>query len=419
MAATISAKAIAWYEELADRSLDPSVDAHLAILYGEAGERACVAKMTAGWETRGGMLAALAPIVNTAYLGTAGDGRGRRAGRARGCAARRAGLPIDWPWPGPAAGRRRRAAGGARRALEARGRRLLVRARSSRLANLALVGVGAAALIAGGVAGRRGRPGRRARAAAAAVADGARRGRGDSRWGGRRPGDRGPPVSVERGAARGSTSIIRCSTCSRGRSCTCPVLLAGAPPPPAPRGTRVSRCASARVVRGGARSLVLVAVATIAAGALLTTLLTLAGTWLGVTSHWSEWFDEELASATPARFWSTRWGPWCLAPSSRKSSFVDLFATLRAPCGRPRPSCSAGRSSEWPRLRCGGRSGRRVQRHAVGVGLREDSILPGMAAHAVANLLVTLTVLRPAALTGGRAPGRSGARAGPRASKRV
>ena len=37
-------QAIAWYEELAERSVDPSVDVHLAILYGEAGD-------TAAWKS--------------------------------------------------------------------------------------------------------------------------------------------------------------------------------------------------------------------------------------------------------------------------------------------------------------------------------------------------------------------------------
>src|SRR5262245_66549860 len=46
-------QAIAWYEELADRSLEPSVDAHLAILYGEAGERDRVAKASARRESGG------------------------------------------------------------------------------------------------------------------------------------------------------------------------------------------------------------------------------------------------------------------------------------------------------------------------------------------------------------------------------
>ena len=124
-------QAIAWYEELADRSLDPSVDAHLAILYGEAGERARVEKMTAGWEARGGMLAVLAPIVNTAYLGTAEtDEDAERGGLAEvlpeGWFADR--LALAWATRvGDAALREE-----ARRALDARGRQLLVRARVSR-----------------------------------------------------------------------------------------------------------------------------------------------------------------------------------------------------------------------------------------------------------------------------------------------
>jgi hypothetical protein len=92
-------QAIAWYEELADRSLDPEVDAHLAILYGEAGERARVERMTAGWPARAGALAVLAPIVNTAYLGRRRPTRMPSGGWRRPCP--RAGLPIEWPWRGP------------------------------------------------------------------------------------------------------------------------------------------------------------------------------------------------------------------------------------------------------------------------------------------------------------------------------
>ena len=105
-----------------------------------------------------------------------------------------------------------------------------------------------------------------------------------------------------------------------------------------------------RVVPGGARHLALVALALVAGGALVTTLLTLAGHWLGLTSHWSEWFDEELAFGDATAILANAVGSVVLAPVFEEVVFRGiLFATLRErPAGRPRPSRSAGPSSGWP-----------------------------------------------------------------------
>ena len=388
-------QAIAWYEELADRSLDPSVDAHLAILYGEAGERGKVKTMTAGWEARGGMLAALAPIVNTAYLGTEEtDEDAERAGLAEvlpgGWFADR--LTLAW------ATRVGDAALGeeARHALDARGRQLLVRARILALANLVLVGVGIAALIA---VWRR-----RRRADALAVG----RAPLPPPW----PAGLGVAVVI-RGGAGGAVVIVALLFLSGAVGpwfdldhpvldmltwplMYVPLLLLARRHLLRPAGIGFRDALGLRVVPGGGRHLVRMALAIIAAGAFLTTLLTLAGSWLGVTSHWSEWFDEELAFGDATAILANVAGSVVLAPLFEEVVFRGiLFATLRSAL---RPATAIALSGAIFGVA-----------HGYGVvgfldvafsGMlwawafeKTGSILPGMVAHAVTNLVVTVTVL--------------------------
>src|SRR5262249_26211631 len=139
-------KAIEWFEELSERSLEPSVDVNLAILYGEAGDRQRVEKLTAAWERRGPPLSVLAPIVTTAYVGKGEtDEPAERAGLddalLQGWFADR--LALAWATRVGDAPLREEAS----RALQARGRQLLARVRALAALNLALVVAGAAALI--------------------------------------------------------------------------------------------------------------------------------------------------------------------------------------------------------------------------------------------------------------------------------
>ena len=113
-------------------------------------------KLTAAWAGRGGMLAVLAPIINTAYLGTVDtDEDAERAGL--GSRWRTDGSRTVSPWRGPSGWvtprcRRRRAA-----SLQTRARALLTRARVLAVMNVALMAAGVLALVA--IWRRRRRPG--------------------------------------------------------------------------------------------------------------------------------------------------------------------------------------------------------------------------------------------------------------------
>jgi hypothetical protein len=64
------AEGIRWYEELADVSVDPTVDLHLAVLEGEAGRLDRVRRRAAEWALRPEPLPAFGRLVVAAYLGS-------------------------------------------------------------------------------------------------------------------------------------------------------------------------------------------------------------------------------------------------------------------------------------------------------------------------------------------------------------
>jgi hypothetical protein len=137
-------QAIAWYEELAERSDNPRVEAHLAILYGEAGDTTHVEELTSAW-TGGGMLAVLAPVLRTAYLGAVEtDEDAERAGL-------RESLPDGWfgdrlalAWATRVGDDSLRTE--ASRSLHASAQALLGRARALAAMNLGLIAAGLVAL---------------------------------------------------------------------------------------------------------------------------------------------------------------------------------------------------------------------------------------------------------------------------------
>ncbi|MBM4438986.1 MAG: CPBP family intramembrane metalloprotease [Candidatus Rokubacteria bacterium] len=65
------AQAIGWYEELAERVSDPSVELQLAVLEGEAGRLPRLREKLEGWEVRPEPYPAMAVAIASAYLGTA------------------------------------------------------------------------------------------------------------------------------------------------------------------------------------------------------------------------------------------------------------------------------------------------------------------------------------------------------------
>ncbi len=63
------AEGIRWFEELADQTLEPAVDLHLAILEAEAGRREGVRRRVREWEQRDEPFPTLASLMAAAYLG--------------------------------------------------------------------------------------------------------------------------------------------------------------------------------------------------------------------------------------------------------------------------------------------------------------------------------------------------------------
>jgi membrane protease YdiL (CAAX protease family) len=388
-------QAIAWYEELAQRSLDPSVDAHLAILYGEAGDLAKVEQMTGEWESRGGTLAALAPIVDTAYLGRGPtDVDAERAGLTdalpEGWFADRLALTWAKRVGEPALHEEARAA------LEARARALLTRARLLAGGNLVLVGAGLAAL----------------------AALWARRRRGDTRAVGHAPLP--PPWAARTGVAvlirggAGAALVVVGLIFLSGvvgpwldlehplldtltwPLMYVPVLLLARRHLLGPAGMGFSQAFGLRVVRGGVRRLLLVSLGLVAAGALVTTALTSAGAWFALTSHWSEWFDPELAFGDTTAIVASAVGSVLLAPLFEEVVFRGiLFATLRR-LWRTGPAVGVSGAIFGVA-------------HGYGVlgfldvalaGMlwawafeRTGSVWPGIVAHAVTNLVVSVSIL--------------------------
>ena len=63
------AQAITWYEELARHARDPGVELHLAILEGEANRRERLREKLEAWEVRPDPYPAMAAVIGVAYLG--------------------------------------------------------------------------------------------------------------------------------------------------------------------------------------------------------------------------------------------------------------------------------------------------------------------------------------------------------------
>jgi CAAX protease family protein len=388
-------QAIAWYEELAERSDDPMVNAHLAILYGEAGETDRVEKLTAAWTAGGGMLALLAPIIHTAYLaGADADEDAERAGLRESLADGwfRDRLALAWATRvGDTAVRAE-----AIHSLETSARALLGRARALAVMNVTLVGAGVVALAA--IWRRRRRPGALTVGRAALPPP----------W----PGKLGVVVLIRGGA--GAALIIVVLLFMSGlfgswfdldhpmlEAITWPLMYV-----PllvlvqrfllAPAGIGFSDALGFRVVPGAGQRVAMIGVALVAAGALFTSLITLGGSRLHLTSHWSEWFDEELAFGDTLAVVASLAGAVVFAPLFEEIVFRGiLFATLRRGMGARLAIVTSGV----------------VFAFAHGYGAlgfvdvlwsgalwawafeRTGSVLPGMMAHALTNLMVSVTVL--------------------------
>jgi uncharacterized protein len=146
----------------------------------------------------------------------------------------------------------------------------------------------------------------------------------------------------------------------------------------------------------GARRLVLVVLTLLALGQVGEGLLDIGGRWLGFTAHWTEWFDRDLVWGSRAVVGMTIFDTVVLTPIFEEIVFRGLlFATLRRRFGVAGAALLSAAIFAIA--------------HGYGVlgfgavfwsGLlwawayeRTGSLLPSMAAHAVDNLMATLSVI--------------------------
>ncbi|MBI4255827.1 MAG: CPBP family intramembrane metalloprotease [Candidatus Rokubacteria bacterium] len=317
---------IRWFEEVADVSLDPEVDLRLAILEGEAGRLDRVRRRAAGLELPSRGSPALGALLGVAYLGvTAGEDE-RRA--LREVLEERRGddwfsdrLALRWAARTDDA----KLADQAREALDARGDRLLWRLRVLSVVALALLGAGAAALV---VVARRGAGGPLGAAAFPPP------------WRGREG-----VVVLVRGGAAGAVFLVALFVAFGGageRPWAKLVLAAGTTlafvPALAlarvrllqPAGLGFRNALGLGLPPGGARRLLLVVLALLAASQLGELGLSLAARALELSSHWTEWFDRDLAWGPRGLVGLTVFDTVVLTPILEEGVFRGLlFATLR------------------------------------------------------------------------------------------
>ena len=319
-------EAIRWYEELADASFDPAVDLHLAILEGEVGRLDSVQRRTDEWDHRPDPLPGLARLVAAAYLGDKLDTpEGTAFDEALGeaepgwfrdrIAARIASRTGDGELLGAVTA-----------AQIARSTQRLLRMRPMIAIELALLGAGLLALIR--LAWRRGALAR----VSAALLPPPWRG-----WEG--------VVVLVRGGALGVIALgtlylysvvgperpfTRVMLGTATNLAFVPVLVLAYRRLLRPSGLRFGESFGLVPVAGGWRSLFLVFLALLAVGQLGEGVMDVAGRWLGLSAHWTEWFDRELVWGAPVVVGVTLLDTVVLTPVFEEIVFRGLlFATLR------------------------------------------------------------------------------------------
>jgi membrane protease YdiL (CAAX protease family) len=322
------AQAITWYEELARESMQPEVDFRLAMLTAEAGDIAAVRNTVATWPGRGPPFDAYASLLTAAYL----DEAVAPATEALRPLADTA--PAGWFRTRLAERLAMRAADAAwldsvRASTAPRLSRLLRRVRVMTIIELALLAGGAAALVL-----------LYTRGSAGAVVAGAEV---PPRWS---LAD-GLTVLLRGGAAGALVAVGLLSISSWSadsawmEALSVPlmnlpiILLAGRrlTPPPAPPLT-----ASLGLVLAprGWRSLVLATAALVAAGIVLDLVVAVAGEWMELGAHWTEWFDADMAWGPPAMVLAALASAVVFAPIFEEIVFRGLlFGTLRNAVGWP------------------------------------------------------------------------------------
>ena len=378
-----------WYEELASSSINPTVDLHLAVLEGESDRTDSVRRRVDEWTRRPDPLPVFAVLVAAAYLNE--DLEGELGSNLDETLAEA--LEPGWFRDRLAVRLATRVGDrdlltAATAAQAARSSRLFARMRATVAVELVLIVIGFVLLMR--VVVRR----RVVDRIGAAILPPSWRGR------------TGVLVLVW-GGALGSV-IILASTFLPDRAYS--RVLIGATTNLSfvplivlawwflmrPSGRGLIESFGLTPTLAGARRLVLVILTLLALGQLGEGVMDMAGRWLGLSAHWTEWFDRDLVWGSRGLVGMTIFDTVVLTPVFEEIVFRGLlFATLRRRFG---PGTAAMLSAAIFAVA-----------HGYGVlgfaavfwsGLlwawsyeRTGSLLPSMAAHAADNLMASLSVI--------------------------
>ena len=388
------AEALGWYEELAAASFDPAVDLHLAILEGESGRPASVRRRVDEWARRPDPMPALARLVAAAYLPESLD-----TGDAAILDDETLAEVLEPGWFRDRIAVRLAVRTGDAELLDranasqaARSRPLLNRSRAMIVVELVLLVAGGLVLVRLVLRGDR-----LARIGAVVL---------PPPWRGRV----GAGVLI-RGGALGAITLValyfftftgsdrpfaRVALGVATNAAFLPVLLLARRRLLEPSGVPFAEGLGLMPAAGGMRHLLFAFLAVLSLGQLGGVAIDLAGRRVGLTAHWTEWFDRDLAWGPPLVVGLTVLDTVVLTPVFEEIVFRGLvFATLRRRFGVPGAALLS--------------AGIFAIAHGYGVlgfaavfwsGLlwawayeRTGSLLPSIASHAADNLMASLSVV--------------------------
>ena len=388
------AEALGWYEELAAASFDPAVDLHLATLEGESGRPASVRRRVDEWARRPDPMPALARLVAAAYLPESLD-----TADAATLDDETLAEVLEPGWFRDRIAVRLAVRTGDAELLDranasqaARSRPLLNRSRAMIVVELVLLVAGGLVLVRLVLRGDR-----LARIGAVVL---------PPPWRGRV----GAGVLI-RGGALGAITLValyfftftgsdrpfaRVALGVATNAAFLPVLLLARRRLLEPSGVPFAEGLGLMPAAGGMRRLLFVFLAVLSLGQLGGVAIDLAGRRVGLTTHWTEWFDRDLAWGPPLVVGLTVLDTVVLTPVFEEIVFRGLvFATLRRRFGVSGAALLS--------------AGIFAIAHGYGVlgfatvfwsGLlwawayeRTGSLLPSIASHAADNLMASLSVV--------------------------